>query len=198
MNLIEIAAPLVGVILGSALTGVGSHLKARQEHRRVLASALTDLLEVRHRLVAMELVLKKVSSLGGLPKEDHSEFRNALELMIPIDKGLDERYDAAVTLLGGVDPVLAFTLRSSNGLPRALASLRQMAIFHQADLATFEQIEQILHATASPSLDNAPIQLARRHSIFTALAVRRHIQKSVDLPPEIEHLFMSMSTPARH
>jgi hypothetical protein len=49
LELLQIALPLLGAVLGSVLFGIGVHFKARQERSRLIASALSDLLEVRHR-----------------------------------------------------------------------------------------------------------------------------------------------------
>ena len=51
MDAIQIISPLIGVVLGGFLTGIGAYLRARAERKRMVGQALSDLLEVRHHVV---------------------------------------------------------------------------------------------------------------------------------------------------
>ena len=67
--------------------------------------------------------------------------RNLFESFVLPNDGVDDRYNNAVSLLAGIDPLLAFSLRSKNILPKVFASLRNFAIGTGADLKEFESVE---------------------------------------------------------
>lgn len=164
MEVLQIVAPLIGVLLGSVLSGIGFHFKARQERSRIIALALADLLEIRHRMVGVELILGRLFSLKLLNIEEGPLFRNIFESLLPDDPALSARYDNAVSLLAGIDPVLAFTLRSRDGIPKTLSTLRKLAAEQQFDLGDFKKLEGSLKAAAHQistrlccnSLENIP------------------------------------------
>lgn len=193
-EVLKTLGPLLGVVLGSLLTGIRSYFKERAEHKRVLASALTDLLEVRHRLVSTDLAIKELRSKFGAPAEVVPHIRNLQDALLPGATQLDDRYDSAVTLLSGIDPVLSFTLRSKNSLPRVLGMLRQTATTGGTNLAQFEKMESTLRSAAIPSLNDAILELAWAHSIRTWIAVRRLLSDSATLPPEAIQFFEALQS----
>jgi hypothetical protein len=193
MGALEVAGPLLGVVLGGVLTGITAFLRNRKERKRVIALALSDLLEVRHRMVAVELILKKISAVADIQIEQLPQFRAMLESIAPQDPGLDGRYDAAVSLLAGIDPILAFKMRSRNTLPKMFETLRTLATMHDVDPRAFANLEIFLRTAASPQLNVAVVQLARSHSIFTARQVKQLIKKSESIPTVANELFEQFS-----
>ncbi|EER58716.1 hypothetical protein AcdelDRAFT_3718 [Acidovorax delafieldii 2AN] len=189
MEAIQVIAPLIGVVLGSVLSGIGAHIRARREHKRIVGSALADLLEVRHRIVGFDLVLEKIQSMAGLEPNALAQVRNLMDTAFPSDPMLEERYAQAVTQLAGVDPVLAFNLRSKNALPKVLSILRAQAASAGANLGMFESFESQLLRAARPSIDAAVLELGKSHSILTGLKVRRLVRKSDKLPEDVSQFF---------
>lgn len=183
METLQILAPLAGVVLGSALTGISTYFKDRKERKRIIATALADLLEVRHRVVSIDIVVKAVRAkvniqLGGL-----AQLRAAIDAVAPFDAGLHPRYDAAISLLAGVDPVLAFQMRSKNLVPTFLSNIRTKTP-EGIDSATLDKAEMDLMSAVLPTLDSAVLTLARKHSLFTARHVRTLIKNSTTVPAE--------------
>jgi hypothetical protein len=125
METLQVLAPLAGVVLGSALTGLSTYFKDRKERRRIIATALADLLEVRHRVVSIDVVVKAVRAKVDIQPGGLAQLRAAIDTMAPFDAGLHPRYDSAISLLAGVDPVLAFQMRSKNLVPTFLSSIRR-------------------------------------------------------------------------
>lgn len=194
MDVLSVVGPLIGVVLGSALSGLGVYLKQRGERKRTIAIALADLLEIRHRLVAVDVVLSQMRAHVDLPQDVMPAIRNALEsLLLPKD-GLDDRYNNAISLLAGIDPVLAFSLRSKNTLPQVMASLRNLAIDSGAGLKEFESLEGTLRSAVTPNFNAAAIELARHHSWSTMRRVRRLVARSGDIPPAVSQLFGQLKT----
>ena len=193
MEAIQTLGPLVGVVLGGLLSGIGSQLRARKDRKRIIAAALADLLEVRHRIVAVDLVLQELRVRFKIQPEMLSAARNLFDLIMPPDDSLDHRYDSAISLLAGIEPVLAYSLRSKNTFPRIFSSLRSQASTAGGNMAEFENLENNLRSAVKPKLDEAVLQLARSHSPFTVRKVKKLISSSNTLPPEAEQFFAQMT-----
>jgi hypothetical protein len=189
MDALQIIAPLVGVIVGGVITGLGGHLRARKERKRVIGMALAELLEVRHKLIANERVIKELMSFGEVGLGAIPSLRTQFESFFPVDAQLDERYNTAISLLAGIDPVLAFKMRSKNDLPRFLSQLRSKAANEKFDLEVLESLEILLRRTLTPNITKAVQQLARRHSIETAYKVKNLLKQSEQSLPEDVQFF---------
>jgi len=164
--------PLFGVAVGAASTGAGALYKSREEHKRIIALALSDLLEVRHRVVTVNELIKFIKKQPDASQISSVQLRNMLEELIPIDTNLDTRFDEAVTLLTGVDPVLAFTLRSKNMFPHLLTKLRRITMDTGEAQHAFDDMESKVVEMVTPYLDEAILQLAEHHSKKTLMAIK--------------------------
>lgn len=198
MDTLQVIAPLIGVVLGGALSGITAHLRARRERKRVLASALSDLLEVRHRVVSVELLLQRVAAIARIEPQHLSAIRDVIESLAPLDDAVHSRYDTAITLLAEVDPVLAFDLRSKNAFPRVLSVLRAVATQADANLAEFEAFESLLRSAAAPGLNGAIQKLAWSHSIVTAVKVKRLLRRTQELPPDVDAFLTKLPSLGGH
>lgn len=180
---------LIGVIIGAVLSGIGFYLKERTERRRTIALALADLLEVRHHLAGIDVVFTELKKRFDIPPEVALIFQTLVDQMLPINADVHKRYDNAITLLAGIDPLLAIQLRSKNTLPEVLGLLRGLG--NSAGIAKDEIVafENTLRNNLVPSLDEAVLELACRYSFFTKIKVKQLIAKSKDLPPELNFVF---------
>jgi transposase len=175
LEALQILAPLVGVVLGSMLSGVAWWLRAHAERRRILATALADLLEVRHHVAGIELVLSKLKQTA------------------PLESTVQQRYEDSVTLLAGIDPVLAFRLRSRSALPTMLSRLRHLAAGEGVSPSEIEALESSLLEAALPNLNQAALLLGRAHSRATARKVENAITAASTMPPEFDQLLSKLS-----
>lgn len=157
--------PLLGVVVGAVMTGSGQLYKARQERKRVIALALSDLLEVRHRVVTLNALLKYIQTQGKVPVATMPHLRNLFDQLFPLDSKLDARFDEAVTLLAGMDPVFAFDLRSKNLLPHLMNKMRVLAASTSQDMAGHEGAESTMIDFVTPTLDKAVLSVAKQHSL---------------------------------
>ena len=187
-DLLGMLGPLIGVVLGGALTGATALLKARAERKRLIASALADLLEVRFRVARSEQITKLLHEKKLAPAAAMPHLRNFFEALSPMDAGLNERYDKAITTLAGIDPVLSYALRSKNTLPNAMSSLRNVFVTHGAGLAEFEAIESMVLTVTLPELNDAVRLLGRCHSRATRKRVENVIKETDSAPAKIADL----------
>lgn len=188
MELLQAAGQLLGVIVGALLTGATVMLRARAERKRLLAVALSDLLEVRHHVTGIELLLAEAIKRFEVPAEVSLAIRNGISSVFPIEQELHKRYETAVNLLAGVDPILAFYLRSKTSAPQIFTSVRSLAEQNGIAAADTETFERTLSSMVIPGLNEAALTLGRRHSLLTWWRVRRLIKTSNTLPPEIAAL----------
>ena len=189
---IQLVLPLVGVILGSLLTGIGALISSRKNRKRAIGAALADLLEIRHRMVAFGSIIHNIKSISGIGPDQMPALRGHMDRIIPIDTGLDERYSAALTLLAGMDPILAFKLRSKNDIPKVISNLRSMALASGSDLASFEDYETKLRAAVLPSLNSSVLSLAGEYSIFTKYKIHKLIKDSGKFSSEAQQFLDEM------
>lgn len=192
MDAIQTITPLIGVAMGSLLTGAGVLYKARKERRQLIAATLADLLEVRHRLTSADLAIRSIRDRVELQPALLPGLRVFLEQILPKDASLDERYDKAVTMLASIDPILAFTLRSKNWIPRVFSDLRAQGLSGGLDRATIEQMEAELRAATTPALNSAVVELAAAHSWLMKVKVRRLVKRSSSAPEPFLQLLERM------
>jgi hypothetical protein len=185
MNILTIMAPLIGVILGSALTGVGALLRQRTERKRVVGVALADLLEIRHELMATERVLKHFRSRLAVPDEIIPDLSKLLESIAPKKDDLHKRYDESVSVVASFDPVLGFKLRSKNNIAGVLTKFRNIGVEGGMNPPVLNQYESMLRRAVLPTLDKAVVELGRHHSRRTAKSVKEMLSKGDEASPEL-------------
>ena len=66
---------VVLVIIGFLLAELKDYFAIRRERKEAVSAALSDLLEVRHRFVGLELLVDELSSLGEIPEHVKSQLR---------------------------------------------------------------------------------------------------------------------------
>lgn len=192
MNTIQVITPLIGVVIGAALTGIGSYLRERKEQKRAIARALADLLEVRHHVVGIEVILHELKNRIQIPEDAIPVLRTLLDKLIPVDEDVHKRYDEAVTLLAGIDPLLAFRMRSKNTLPNLVSAIRGIAAENGATSKQIELFESIILSATSPALDEAVLELAHNHSLLTGRKVKKLLESRNRIPRELEALINSV------
>lgn len=191
-ELLQPFMPLLGVVVGALVTGFGNLYKAHVARKKLIAQALSDLLEVRHRVVMMNEVMKKLQTAAVLPGASIPHLRNVFDQCFPMDPKLDERFNEAVTLLAGVDPVLAFNLRSKNLAPVLLKNVRAIAAQTEPDLAGYESVERHLIDAMEPSINSAVLSMAKEHSFKVHAQVKAIISDKDSLSDEMGTFFASM------
>ena len=161
---------LAGLFAGWALNEISHSARRREAKRSFLSEALADLLEIRHRIVrrsesVQELTAMLVQAFG----ESQEQVRPVVSAMIDkfwpefsYDVQLTQRFDAAVTKVASVDPILAFELRGKDWI---MAMGARMRIAAQEDVDVQPMLESF-HALALsqmvPTLDASISSIARQ------------------------------------
>lgn len=193
MDAIQIISPLIGVVLGGFLTGTGAYMRARVERKRMVAQALSDLLEVRHHVVGIEVVMREVRARVKVPEEEIPDLRVVIDTLFQVDDAVHKRYDEAVSLLAGIDPLLAFEMRAKNTAPSLLAAIRGLSVTSGVTPLQIESFETMLRSVVTPALDSAVLELARHHSFVTNRRVKKLVANAGQVPRELAAIFNNVA-----
>ncbi len=180
---------LLAVTLGWFLNEVGRAFELRREGRRAIAEVLTDLMEIRHNLLAIEKLRDVLSTTLRVPADRLPPVQDWIEPWLPDAKKFAERYEEGVRALARADPILAYRLRSHAIIRPALADLRKLAIAGGEPPNLWGRIERSLVGIVGPHLDELILEVARLHGWITWVRVRHLIRKPLALTSEEERSF---------
>jgi hypothetical protein len=177
---------LAGVALGWGLNQCGQWLVFRRDERKALGRALADLLEVRHRLLALPKALEAMTSKLGMPTDAKAPLTVILGALFPRDEGLTKRYEESVNLVAGTNPVLAYRLRSQDMVGPYLHQLRALAAQDGLQsMALFATIDEHLLRHLTPHLERLIRELAKRHGWRTRWETNKRLQEPFEVPEEL-------------
>lgn len=184
---------LLAVAVGWLLNELSSLIRLRREDRRSIGPVLRDLLEIRHRLFALDSAIAELKRHLPIPAEAESPLKQVLSMLVPPPPRLQERYDEAVSIVARANPLLAFRLGYQPTLETLLASLRNLAA---SDPATSKlcssTVEPALLHLFKPRLDELILDVAQAHGFLTKWRARRILRRPMQLTQEeqqqISHL----------
>ncbi|MGH9499497.1 MAG: hypothetical protein ACRD3L_10175 [Terriglobales bacterium] len=120
---------LLTASFGWLLGTLSQYLLARRARREAISCTLSDLLEIRHQLLAVDKALDEIRTVLPMPPEMETHFRVLLDQhVLPDSKELSKRYDESVTRISAVDPILGYRLRSKNLIGPFLQRLNALMI----------------------------------------------------------------------
>ncbi len=106
---------LIAALFGWILSSLSQHLLVRRQRREAIKRALSDLLEIRHQLIASDAVFAKLREMIPIPPEAEAQFAPWIEqFVLPNADALSKRFDESVSLIASIDPILGFRLRSKD------------------------------------------------------------------------------------
>lgn len=194
MDILQLVIPLIGVLLGGIISGFGHWFKVRSDRKKTIGSALANLLEVRHRIVGIGAVLAEIKKRAPLSPQELQLIEAQFHNLFPMDEEVHSRYKKAIDTLEGIDPVLAFQMRSKNEIQKYLGLLDKLSLENGIDHTAFAQMRGFLKEAIIPSLDSSVIKLAGAHSCITKNKVKKLIAKEDEKRNEIGKLFDNMQT----
>jgi len=179
--------PLIGVAVGAMLTWltglVGQWLAARRDEKKAIARALSELLEIRLRLLAIPKAAELLSQHFPIPPEGQTAIKIAFARLFPVDVDFAKRYGEAVSLVATWNPILGFRLRSQDQASSLLDTLRQLAVADSpAAAALFAKLETELIGHLGPHLERLIRELAWKHGWLTWWRSRHILQRPMEIP----------------
>jgi hypothetical protein len=173
----------VGAVLGWLLSQLGQWFVARREEKKAIARALSELLEIRLRLLAIPKIVELLSRHFPVPPEAQTAIKIAFVRLFPADVDLGKRYGEAVSLVAACNPILGFRLRSQDLASPLLDTLRQLAMADSpAAAAGLTKLEAELMGHLKPHLERLLREMAWMHGWTTWWHVRRLLQRPMEIP----------------
>ncbi len=177
---LALIGPLLGVVIGWGLKEISEMIRTRREDRKVIGKALADLLEIRHRVVAIPHAMKEITNRLGFPPEFQAVIGVFLSKIAPIE-AISKRYDDSVNLIAAADPLLAFRLRYKDIASALVEQLRMSAVGQPASAPDWIKVETMLLGNIGPELDKVVLELAWLHSVWTWFKTRRRLRRPIEV-----------------
>lgn len=188
---------LAAVWVGWLLREFSDSFKLLREDKRAVGRVLAELLEVRHRLLALPAIMAHVRGKVPIAPAGEVAFRNAFENLIPGFEQLQKRYNDSIDGIAGALPLLAFRLRSKDIATPVLAKLRVFVMSDPRAVSIMVQAEDELVKLVLPTLDELLLELARRHSWKTWWRLGSILKTPQTVPEEAEGLVSSILAEAQ-
>ncbi len=179
--------PVVGVIAGTVLGWVlgqlGQWFVARREERKAIARVLSELLEIRLRVLSIPKIAELISEHFAVPPESQTAIKIAITRLLPADVDLGKRYGEAVNLVSASNPILGYRLRSQDLASPLLDTLRQLSVADSpAAAARLARLEIELRGHIEPHLGRLLREVASMHSLGTWWRLRRSLLRPMEIP----------------
>ena len=181
-DLLPLVTLVLGAVLGWVLNQLSQWLLVRRDEKKALARAVADLLEIRHRLLALPKVTEFLSQHFGLPQEGHTLIKVVMSQLMPPDADLSKRYAESVTLVSATNPILGFRLRSQDHVSPVLEQLRKIALSDPRAMVAQAKVEKEILEQLLPNFEKLISELAWSHSILTWWRARQQMKRSFVLP----------------
>lgn len=169
---------LLAVALGWFLNELSSVVRLRREDRRASGPVLTSLLEIRHRLLNFDELMRELGKHLRIPSQVRLQLQQYLRTLIPEPPKLIEEYEKAVSTLAFVDPVRAFRLRGQPLIEPYLATVQGLAATTETDAEMWSAIiEPEILGRFRANIERLILEVARAHSWVTWWRVRRRLRE---------------------
>ncbi len=170
--------PLLAVALGWLLNELSSLVRLRREDRRAAGPVLTDLLEIRHRLLTVDAYVKELGKQFQIPPQAQLQLRQHIQTLFPESHTFIEKYEEAVSTLARVDPIRAFRLRDQALIAPFLAWFRGLAASTETDSEIWIAIfEPEFLGRFKPHLEELILDVACAHGWVTWWRTRRRLRE---------------------
>lgn len=186
------------IVIGFLLAQLKDFFAQRKERKEAVAVLLSDLLEVRHQFVGIELLIDELATLGNLPEHVKSQLRVVLDSLFPNWQELHDRYDKSVTAVARLDPLLSFQLRSKDFVRPVMRTLHSlMGQDSQAAAVLAPAIKNNFVNKVEGALNESILKLARRRSLWCWYKIRRTLRDSKKLPDDAREAWESIKAVAQ-
>jgi len=183
-----------GALAAFLLGRAGTVLESRQQFRRKLRLAVSDLLEIRHFLCGYSITMTELSKISPLGPKDVAQLRSVILQIFPIEPGLDERYSQTITAICEADPIAGHRLRSLNLVRGLLRAFTSIELQMPPDLPPLPEIEKVIRESWIPHLEEVLLSVAARSNFLLWLRLRRRFSSPQELPPEALNLLEELRT----
>jgi hypothetical protein len=170
--------PVATLVLGWVLNELSQRFRLRWQRKGALGRALAELLEVRHHVQAVQLVIAEVKR--RIPMSASQEIQSAawIEHLVPPNPGLADRYNRALSELAEHSPLLAYRLRGKEAIPVSLTTLREASASYPESAPLALDVDGFLRHEALGPVEEAIRDLAWKHGPMTWWSVRGSLKET--------------------
>ncbi len=141
--------PIFTLFIGWLLSESSQYFRRGDARKQVIRRALSDLLEIRHRVMGVQFILNEIEQRIELPKTALIQLRTCLPDSLKVDTKLSDRFNAALDELSSYDPFLAYRLRAKDIIGFIDKFMRLYSSTTESDTAELiydahEQLENML------------------------------------------------------
>jgi hypothetical protein len=185
----ETILPVLTLLIGWFLSEFGNFFRERKEQRKVLGIAISDLLEIRSRLVAYKEIVDILHGRLGIPSNIPIPIGRLIDEIVPSVEDYTDRYEENLSLIAKSNPVLAYRLRPKYFYKPMISKIRGLVGENSGDNLRLIQLENVLAEEAIPKYDQLILELAKKHSSTTFSEVQKRLESGKEeVPPELNKL----------
>jgi hypothetical protein len=145
---------------------------------------------IRHQLIAIPVAIKEISGRIQMQPQDQTLLGCILSTWIPLD-ALITRFDEAVTLVAGMDPVLAFRMRSKDLGPVLLGRLRVLSLNDPTAASLWPKLEAQVVDQVVSDVKELIVKVAWTHGFKTWWKTPVRLRKPPPLDPRFLDLILA-------
>jgi hypothetical protein len=179
---------IISVALGWLLGQLSQYSLERRDRRKAISRALSDLLEIRHQFLGIEIAVGEIERIAELPPEVQAQLHTLVHNLIPNGQRISERYDESVSLIASIDPLLGFELRSKDLVQPILSMLQGIVSRDPYAAAFWKPIHKMIVSDLEPDFDAAVRKLAWKRGLMTRLRVEKKLRKPRELPAKAKQV----------
>jgi hypothetical protein len=189
MEVLNFILPVVGVITGWFLNETSNYIKGRNESKKPISRALSEILDIRHSVYGFSKSLYYFKNKFNIPDELWPIIRTIISDKYPVTIDISNRYNTAVDLISENEPILAYRLRSKDLITKLSSILNEINNKNDTDFETYKTLlEQNLLEQINPELERTALILAWKHSIITWIKIKLFLRKPVFDEERIEEI----------
>lgn len=182
-----------GLIIGWGLSTLTHYFLSREERRKAISRALSDLFEIRHQFVGFERIMaefKKIIPAEIMTADAEIQFRASLAQQLPnlfpqwqtMSQQLSERFNESVTLIAAIDPILGYRLRSKDLVQQVTGFLNSIFAQNAQAAELWGEMNQVISESLTKELDTYIRDLAWKLGPLTRWRVANVLTKEQDVP----------------
>jgi hypothetical protein len=178
--------PVLTLLIGWFLKEFSDFFQSKRERRKVIGIAVSDLLEIRDRMVAYRRTLDSLQKRFRIAPLAAANLSKIMESIIPSIDNFQERYEKTLSLIATTDPVLAFRLRSRYVFNPAINKLKDFLGADYLNLSFVMKVEGFTTQAMLTVFDELILELAKMHSKKTVAEIQKQLNRySAEPPPEV-------------
>jgi len=181
---------ILGTIIGWTLNQWSQAITLWRDRRKALGRTLSDLLEIRHLVLAVPSAIKAFATVVFIPPEAELFMKTFVSgWLIPTGDSLAKRYEESVSVMAETSPVLSFRLRSKHLIFPWLDQLRRLTLQHgdKDAAAIMAELENSITAEYRSVLEDLIEDVAKRYGWWAHAEVKKLLARpEMVLPAGIE------------